>query len=71
MYNPLSALQIKSVSLLTLGLGRFLSKDAHWKLERESIENQDEADTPDLTEALERTDLVDPQLETERPDATE
>ena len=35
------------------------------------MENQEEADTPDLAETLDRTDLVDPQLETDRPDVTE
>jgi len=35
------------------------------------MENQEEADTPDLAEILDWTDLVDPQLETERPDVTE
>jgi len=47
---------------------RFLSKEAHWKLDRESMENQED---PDLADPLERRDRFDPQLDTDRPDPTE
>ena len=54
-----------SLLLLTLGCERFLSKEAHWKLERESIENQEEADPGDRIEPVDRSERLEPQLETE------